>query len=428
MPPEKPPEGSAATARAANADAVPRRSKRALLWISSAYFGEGLPWSFLHQMGTEYLTAIGASKTQISATSWLHLAVTFKFIWSPVVDLFGRKRTWLLLTQFLLGLGMFAIATVAPSRNLMVFWIMVGALAILHATHDIACDGFYLQALDKQRQALFSGVRTAAFRVAMIAGSSGLVVLAGQTNWFWGFAAAGLLMVLVAALNAAVLPHPPEQPPAPAEVTGGDVDGHRPAAFWAAYRSFFAQPQAGLVLSFMLFYKLGDIMMFAMSKPLLRDIGIDTSHRGILNGISTVAFIVGSLLGGAVIARRGLARCLIPMTFLQNLAIPLYIALALLRPTFLGVIPIVMAEQFAAGIGAAAHVVFLMQRCRAAFSASHYALATAVVSLASTFSGAISGPLNERLGHPWFFTVAFLASWPSLVLVLFVPKDPIEPA
>jgi MFS transporter, PAT family, beta-lactamase induction signal transducer AmpG len=70
--------------------------------------------------------------------------------------------------------------------------------------------------------------------------------------------------------------------------------------------------------------------------------------------------------------------------------------------------------------------VFLMQRCRRAFSASHFAMATSVVSLASTFSGYASGPLNERLGHPLFFTVAFLASIPSLVLVLLVPKTSIE--
>ncbi|MBC8131428.1 MAG: MFS transporter [Deltaproteobacteria bacterium] len=418
------------------ADAPPKKTKRALLWISSTYFGEGLPWSFLHQMGTEYLTATGASKTQISATSWLHLAVTFKFVWSPVVDLFGRKRTWVVLTQFLLGLGMLAIALVVPRGGLTNFWLMMGALAIIHATHDIACDGFYLQALDKMRQALFSGVRMAAFRAAMIAGSSGLVVLAGQTNWFWGFGAAGVLMILVAGINAGVMPHPPEQPIV-ARAPGTDVTAGTAAtagtpavpraAFWVAYRSFFAQPQAVLVLSFMLFYKLGDIMMFAMSKPLMRDIGIDTSHRGVLNGIGTASFIVGSILGGATIARLGLVRCLIPMTFFQNLAIPLYIALAVLRPSFVGVVPIVIAEQFAAGIGAAAHVVFLMQRCRTAFSASHYALATAIVSLASTFSGAISGPLNESLGHTLFFTVAFIASWPSLVLVLFVPRAPLEP-
>jgi PAT family beta-lactamase induction signal transducer AmpG len=116
------------------------------------------------------------------------------------------------------------------------------------------------------------------------------------------------------------------------------------------------------------------------------------------------------------------------MTFLQNLAIPLYIVMAVTRPRFYAVVPFIVAEQFAAGIGAAAHVVFLMQRCRAAFSASHYAFATAIVSVASTFSGAISGPLNERLGHPLFFTVAFIASWPSLVLVLLVPKTSIEKA
>jgi len=433
------PSGSAG----ASPTGQPRGEKTGRLsWISSTYFGEGLPWSFLHQMGTEYLTAIGASKTQIAATSWLHLAVTFKFLWSPVVDLFGRKRTWVVLLQLLLGLGMFAIAAVAPGRNLTVFWMMLGTLGIVHATHDIACDGFYLQALDKQRQALYSGVRTAAFRVAMITGGSGFVVLAGQTSWFWGFGAAGVLMILVGGLNAAIMPHPP-QPEQPQRLSRELLSDVRPArdrfvssapetrppraAFWAAYRSFFRQPQAALVLSFMLVYKLGDIMMFAMSKPLLRDIGIDTSHRGILNGIGTVSFIVASISGGAAIARLGLARCLIPMTFMQNLAIPLYIGLALLRPRFTGVIPVIIAEQFAAGIGAAAHVVFLMQRCRAAFSASHYALATAVVSLASTFSGAISGPLNESVGHPLFFTIAFVASWPSLVLVLFVPRAAIEP-
>lgn len=428
MSPETPkdPRGGDASpaADAAAAVAPPGKSKRDLAWISSTYFGEGLPWSFLHQMGTEYLTAIGASKTQISSTSLLHLAVTFKFAWSPVVDLFGRKRTWVVLLQILLGLGMFVVAAVSPSRNLTVFWIVLGALAVVHATHDIACDGFYLQSLDRKRQALFSGVRTAAFRAAMIAGSSALVYLAGQTNWLWGFGSAGALMILVAFLNAAVMPHPPER-------TADEMlarPGQKGAAFWAAYRSFFSQPQAVLVLSFMLFYKLGDIMMFAMSKPLLRDLGIDTSQRGILNGIGTAAFIVGSVSGGALIARMGLARCLIPMTFFQNLAIPLYIGMAIARPTFAGVIPVIVIEQFAAGIGAAAHVVFLMQRCRAAFSASHYAFATALVALGSTLSGFFSGPINEAVGHPWFFTIAFVASWPSLVLVFFVPRTPIEPA
>src|SRR4051812_29864909 len=163
------------------------RSRRALLWTSTTYFGEGLPWSFLHQMATEFLTAIGASKTQISSTSLLHLAVTFKFLWSPVVDLFGRLRSWVVVTQVALGLGMMVIAALAAPGALTLFWVLLSALAILHATHDIACDGFYLKGLERREQALYSGVRTAAYRAAMLVGSSALVVLAGKTSWLVGF-------------------------------------------------------------------------------------------------------------------------------------------------------------------------------------------------------------------------------------------------
>jgi PAT family beta-lactamase induction signal transducer AmpG len=404
---------------------MPPRSKRALLWTSTTYFGEGLPWSFLHQMGTEFLTAIGASKTQIGSTSLLHLAVTFKFAWSPALDLFGKRRTWLWVLQLVLGLGMFGVAAVAPSRNLTAFWLMVSALAIVHATHDIACDGFYLQALDKRGQALYSGTRLGAYRLAMIVGSSLLVVLAGKTSWLWGFAAAGVLMILTAVVNAAIMPHPPELAPTDQVAPDGRP---RPAgiAYVDAFRSFITQPQAALVLSFMLFYRLGDIMMFAMSKPLLRDLGVDTAHRGLLNGLGTGASILGVVLGGAFVARRGLARALVPLIYIQNLGIPLYIGMAVWKPHLGAIMAIVLVEQLVGGFGMAGATVFLMQRCRRTFSASHFAMATSVVSLASTFSGYASGPLNERLGHPLFFTVAFLASIPSLVLVLLVPKTSIE--
>ncbi len=404
----------------------PEKSRRALLWTSTTYFGEGLPWTFLHQMGTEFLTAIGASKTQIGSTSLLHLAVTFKFAWSPVLDLFGRRRTWLWVLQLILGGGMLVVAGIAPSRNLTTFWMAMSALAVVHATHDIACDGFYLQALDRRQQALYAGTRLGAYRLAMIVGSSILVVVAGRTSWLLGFGAAGVLMILTAVLNAAIMPHPPERH-ADEAAAGPGAGPHRPAAFLEAFRSFIVQPQAASVLAFMLTYRLGDIMMFAMSKPLLRDIGVDTAHRGLLNGLGTGASILGVILGGAYVARRGLQRTLVPLIYAQNLAIPLYILMAVVKPHFGGVTAIVLSEQFMGGLGLAGNTVFLMQRCRRAFSASHFAMATSVVSLAATFSGYASGPLNDRLGHPLFFTVAFLASIPSLVLVWIVPKTPLDP-
>src|SRR5215471_4237241 len=221
MPPEPPPT------------APPAKEMRSLGWILSTNFGEGLPWSFIHQMVTEFLTAIRASNTQVAATSWFHLAVTFKFLWSPAVDLFGRKRTWVIGLQLLLGVGMLAIAAVAQSQTLTIVWALLAILAIVQATHDIACDGFYLQALDKHGQALFSGARVAAFKAATLVGGSALVILAARTSWLWGFGAAGVIMCLLAPINAAMMPHPPERAFASQPGTGG----HRGAEFWQAYRT-----------------------------------------------------------------------------------------------------------------------------------------------------------------------------------------------
>ena len=405
------------------ASGAPKSGKN-LLWTSTTYFGEGLPWSFLHQMALEFLVQIGASHTAGSMTSALHTATSLKFLWSPIVDLFGRLRTWVWMMQIILGLGMFGVASVSGHGNSWPLWVGLGMLAILLATHDIACDGFYLQALDRKNQALYAGTRNGAFKLATIVGSSLLVVLAAHRGWQIGFSAAGVLMFLTAATNFWVMPRPPEQKAEGATPHAGGAAKAR--AFGEAYKTFLTQPKAVLVLAFLIFYRVGDIMMFGMSKFFLRDIGVDTAHRGILNGFSIGASILGSIVSGAIISRKGLARCLTPMAFLQNMAIPLYFGMAILKPKFAGVVPIVLVEQFVAGVGLVAFSVFQMQRCRTDFSAAHFAFITAIVGGVSTLSGIFAGPLSTWVGWPVFFALCFVASVPSLVLVFFVPKEPIE--
>jgi MFS transporter, PAT family, beta-lactamase induction signal transducer AmpG len=231
-------------------------------------------------------------------------------------------------------------------------------------------------------------------------------------------------MLVTAATNRAVMPHPAEQRAEGATPGAGAVAKAR--AFGEAYKTFLTQPNAVLVLSFLVFYRVGDIMMFGMSKPFLRDIGVDTGHRGFLNGFSITATILGAIVGGAIISRKGLARCLTPMAFLQNLAIPLYAGLAIVKPRFAGILPVVVVEQFVAGVGQTAFSVFQMQRCRADFSAAHFAFITAIVGLVASLSGIFAGYLSTKVTWPVFFALCFVAALPSLVLVFFVPKAPIE--
>lgn len=405
-----------------------RKRARGLLWTSTAYFGEGLPWSFLHQLVMEYLTATGASAAHVGYTSWFHLPVTLKPLWSPLVDLAFTKRGWMISTQVVMGLAMGAIAALVATGNggstAPLLWVVLAALAVIHAMHDIACDGLYMIALDTREQALYSGTRLAAFRVAMYVGGSALVMLAAWSGWPLALGTAGALMVAIGALNAWLVPRPVEDG---AEATAPREAGASAprARFWASYGTFLTQPHALVVLAFVLTFGLSDALTFAMSSPLLDDLGVDLAHRGAIRGMSLTATIGGSILAGWVIARRGLERWLVPLTYVM--ALPFYYLIAALRPPFWGIAALVVTEQFTGNLAATALTVFLMRRSRRAFSASHYAFFTALAAVCRTVAGGLSGHLFEAVSHEMYFAICFVAAAPAVVLVHFVPKTPLEP-
>jgi PAT family beta-lactamase induction signal transducer AmpG len=407
------------------APTAPKRKPSDLAWVASTNFGEGLPWSFIHQMGTDYLTTIRAPIEQVGYTSWLHLAGVLKFLWSPIVDLAGKKRTWMVALQVVLGAGMLVIAGISRGElsSLNAFWIALGALAIVHSTHDIACDGYYLLALNRADQALYAGARVAIFRVATLVGVSVLIVLAGVRSWAMAFAVAAIIMALLGAANALFIPRVSE--PSRAEVVK-TREARKLRDFAAAYRTFFDQPRIVAVLLFIMTVKLGDIVMFSMAKPMLRDIGISTANRGWLGGPSQIAAIVGTIVSGLLLARWRVRRMLIPIILFMNLVIPLYAVLAWTRPSFMWVTVAVCLEQFAGGMGQTAQQVYLMQRCRRAYAASHYAFGTALTAVGTTVSGAFTGHVYGSAGMKWYFLIAFACGIPSMILAFIVPKTPVE--
>lgn len=417
----------------------PRTSTRAreLGWTTSAYFGEGLPYSILHMLVTEYLTAIGAPASQVGYTSWFHVPVTAKPLWSPLIDLVGTKRGWTIVMQLLIGLGIVGLAswlgadrgaTHAGPPSWIGFWIVLGVLAVMHAMHDIACDGFYMIALDAKGQALYSGTRQAAFRAAMYVGGAALVLLAsperdlgalgalGTSHWQLAFAVAGALLILTGTLNAFALPRVTEP-------HATKADGSR-EPFWASYRSFLTQPGVMLVLAFALTYRLGDTMTSSMSSVLLRDLGVTLEERGLLRSIALTTTIAGSVLAGGLLARGGLERWLVPFTWVM--AVPWYLVVAVVRPPLWGIGIAVVLEQLAGSLAGTASTVLLMRRSRRTFSASHYAFFTALVSLGSTMSGGFSGHLYERVGSVPYFVLTLIASIPALILVRLVPRGGID--
>ena len=176
-------------------------------WVASPYFAEGYPYSIVHQVADVLYKELGASLQVIGLTSLFHLPWNLKFLWGPLLDAFGTKRQWLLATEVVCAVGIFALALGASfGASLTVFSLVFGLLAITSATHDIAIDGYYLEALDERQQSLFVGYRASAYKVAMLLVSGPLLMLVGGVGWGVGLGVGGAVMLGLLAYHAIFLP------------------------------------------------------------------------------------------------------------------------------------------------------------------------------------------------------------------------------
>jgi len=418
------------------------------VWTASTYFSEGLPWSLLHQVAAEFFTALGLPAREVGYTSALHLLSTLKFLWSPLVDLIGTLRGWMIGTQALMGAAIGGVALLADPTRLVggetaAIWALLVVIGALSATHDIACDGYYMDALDPARQARYSGARVAAFRAAMLVGSSGLVYIGGRASWPLAFGLAAAMLAGLALFHRVTLPRGVGEARPRAHDLGG-----RLRHVLRAYLRFLLQPGAAWVLAFIVAYKLGDALMFSMSKVLLRELGVDTATRGLINGAGTIASILGAVISGAWISKVGLTRALVPITLVMAASEPLYLLLAqaslpigltdalgapaalseLFAPSLSGVAAVLVCEQLFGGMATAAQMVFIMRRCHPEHKAAHFAFATALYALAQSLSGTYSGVFYEVHGPIAYFGLASAACIPALLLLPFAARAEFRPS
>jgi PAT family beta-lactamase induction signal transducer AmpG len=184
-------------------------------WIPSLYFAQGIPYVVVMTMAVILYKRLGISNTDIALyTSWLYLPWVIKPLWSPLVELLGTKRQWIVLLQLLIGAALGCVALTIPGPaffkvTLGIFWL----LAFASATHDIAADGFYMLALNQHDQAWFVGVRSTFYRLAMIAGQGLLIMLAGAIEIRTGLPALELKLTAQPGAPVVQVPQPSALPP-----------------------------------------------------------------------------------------------------------------------------------------------------------------------------------------------------------------------
>ncbi len=149
----------------------------------------------------------------IGLTSLFGLPWVLKFLWGPQIDQYGTKRRWMLTMQFLLVFMVIAVAFLSPlpEGGVRMIAILFFIGSFLAATHDMAIDGYYMEALDRKGQAKFVGYRVMAYRISMMTGTGVIVTIGATTNWLVGFLSAGALLSLLFIYHLLLLPKVEEE-------------------------------------------------------------------------------------------------------------------------------------------------------------------------------------------------------------------------
>lgn len=397
------------------------------IWIPSLYLAEGLPYVLVMSVSVIFYKDLGVSNTDIALyTSLLYLPWVIKPIWSPMVDVFLTKRFWILAMQCFLA---FSIAGLALSSthpgffplSLSFFWV----LAFSSATHDIAVDGYYMLALSKPDQALFVGVRSTFYRVAMIAGQGLLVILAGfletrigraDKAWMLAFLALASLFLVFFVFHALVLPRPPDDA---RRNSGQNANPWR--AFSAPFFSFFKKEGLFAALAFLLFYRFSEAQLVKMAAPFLKEsrdlggLGLSNIEFGFIYGtVGLICLIAGGLLGGIAIARKGFGSWLWWMVAAINLPNAVYLVMSIQQPEAMWVIGTFVAiEQFGYGFGFTAYMMYMIARSDGPHKTAHFALCTGFMAIGMMLPGMVSGWIQSVLGYRDFFIWVMLCTVPA---------------
>ena len=403
-------------------------------WVPSLYLGEALPYTAVMLLSVIMFKEFGLTDGEITVyTGWLGLPWVIKPIWSPIIDNMKTKRWWILSMQFVMGVALGLVAFTLPTS----FWLQ-GSLALFmviafaSSTHDISADGFYIIGLEDREQELYVGVRNTFYRIGMVIGQGGLVMLVGAmqngffgsalagsaTPWMTAFLILGGLMVLLSLYHSRILP----------DVEHGVVNDTfdvkvQAQEFVNTLKVFLTKPHLISAVAFILLFRLPEglltkiVPLFLTRSKAEGGLELSNVDFGFISGtLGVIGLLAGGIIGGWAVSKWGLKRCLWPLVLSITVPDVVYVYLSSVPTDNLWIIGSCLCfEQIGYGLGFAAYTLFLVTFSRGERSTSVFSICTAGQYLGGVMlPGMVSGLISENIGYQSFFILIM-----ALCLVTF---------
>jgi len=414
-----------------------------LLWIPSLYLGEALPYAAVMLMSLVLYQEMGLTDTQIAFyTGWLGLPWVIKPIWSPIVDGIRTKRWWILAMQMTIGAALALLAFTLPTK----FWLQASLalfmlIAFGSATHDICADGFYILGLENKDQELYVGLRNTFYRIGMVLGQGGLVMLAGllqksdvsiPLSWSVTFLAVAGLMLMLFAWHWKMLPKVEQG--AGSKEQGARTLNSILEDFGKTFQVFFTKPHLITALLFILLFRLPEGLLTKIVPLFLKrtvaegGLALSDVQYGFVYGtLGVIGLLGGGIVGGWLVSKFGLKRMLWPLVMCITLPDIVYVYLSIAGTQNLSLIAAcVFIEQVGYGLGFTAYTLYLVSFSHGEKSTSVFSICTAFQYLGGVMlPGMVSGWMSDQMGYSQFFiaVMGFCLVTFAVTALLHLPEE-----
>ncbi len=413
-------------------------------------FSAGLPLLLVLGTLSFRLREAGIDRTTIGFLSWVGLAYGIKWVWAPLVDrlplplltrLLGRRRSWLLVAQAGIVLGLLGMAFTDAALDLPRLVAFALLVAFASATQDIALDAYRIESADLSRQAAMAAAYQVGYRSAMITASAGALWIAAafdpdeRTYQHAPWIAAYLCMAALISVGIVTVLFSRE----PAVRVSAETARREQGRSW--FYVAVASPvldfvmrygwHAVLLLALIATYRISDIVLGVMSNPFYRDMGYTKDEVAAVSGVYGVLMtLAGAALGGVLALRYGVLRVLMLGAALSAFTNLLFAWLSTRGHDLPSLVLVISADNLSAGIASAAFVAYLSSLTNVAYSATQYALFSSLMLLLPKFLAGWSGWTVDHYGYPAFFIATALLGAPVLVLTWLASRaaQPARPA
>lgn len=393
--------------------------------VTMLFFGlaSGLPFLLVGNTLSAWLKEAGVDYGAIGIASYVTFAYNFKFVWAPLVDkfrlpLFGRlglRRGWLMFALLLLGAGLLGMAAMPPEASLPRFMAVTFVAALAGATIDIVVDAYRVEIAPQEAQGALAATYTLGYRLGLIAGGAGILIVADVFGWQGGYVTicALLAIPIVTVLVAREPEHRVrERLPWRRAVQEGFV---RP------FQDFLSRYGLALSLGLLLFvalFRLPDQMLGVMAYPFYLDTGFSKTQIAEVSKVyGVIVGIVGALLGGWAVTRFEMRRLLAVSAVGVALSNMLYLIMAMNPGQTWAFVATLSGDNLAQGFAGPVLVAFMSGLVNRSFTATQYALLSALANLPGKLLGGFSGFLVKEAGYPSLFVLSTVSIVPTLMVL-----------